>query len=358
MKTNKSKKMKNKGKRKAKAIVLFSGGLDSRLAVCMLKEQDIDVKALHFILPFGAGCCNDKMCNFRFSQKELVDLKIIDCTSGKNFQDYMKIVRNPKHGHGSGMNPCIDCRIFMLKKAKEIMKKEKADLIATGEVLNERPMSQYKSALELVEKEAGLKGMILRPLSAKLLPETAAEKNGLIDRNKLLAINGRSRKIQIELADKFKINYPSPAGGCLLCEKAFCQKLNDLIKHIDKTNKKGKITEKDIELLKTGRHFRFGEAKIIVGRNHQENLKLLSLNSSKYLIFEVPGVGSPITLLISNKPSHKDIEMAASLTARYSDSDKNAKIKVQFGKKAEKLEKSAMVNAASDKQIKELIITK
>jgi len=323
-----------KSKTRAKAIVLFSGGLDSRLAVCLLKEQGIEMKALHFKLPFGSGCCNDTMCNFRFSQKELLPLEIIDCTSGKSFQEYMEIVRKPKYGHGSALNPCIDCRIFMLKKAKELMKKENADFIVTGEVLNERPMSQHRSAMALVEGESGLKGKLLRPLSAKLLPETEAEKKGLVDRKKLLDIQGRSRKIQIELAKKFEITYPSPAGGCLLCEKEFCEKLSDILKQ-------RKISEKDIALLKIGRHFKLGKARIIVGRNQQENKQLLSLKSAKNLVFEVPKVGSPITLLISKKPSQKEIEAAALFTARYSDSDKNEGIRVQFGQK--KLDKSIKV---------------
>jgi tRNA U34 2-thiouridine synthase MnmA/TrmU len=336
--------------KKAKAIVLFSGGLDSRLAVCMLKEQGIDIKALHFKLPFGAGCCNDTMCNFRFSQKELLPLEIIDCTAGRLFQEFMEVVKNPKHGHGSGMNPCIDCRIFMLKIAKEVMEREKADFVATGEVLNERPMSQYKSALELAENESGLKGRILRPLSAKLLPKTEAEEKKLVDREKMLAINGRSRKIQIELAKKFNITYPTPAGGCLLCDKTFSKKLSDLIEHQKEVN------ERDIELLKIGRHFRFGNAKIIVGRNERENKRLLSLKSPKDLIFETQGIVGPITLLIGKKPSQKEIETAASLTARYSDAktEKNEGIKVQFGKKLQ--DGSITVKTASEEQINEIII--
>jgi len=339
-------------KRKAKALVLFSGGLDSRLVICILKEQGIDVHAVHFKLPFGAGCCTDTMCNFRFSQKELVNLRIIDCTKGKLFNEFMKLVIKPKHGHGSGMNPCIDCRIFLLKQAKQIMKKEKFDFIATGEVLNERPMSQYRRAMDLIDDETGLKGCLLRPLSAKLLPETVAEKKKLVDRNRLLEIQGRSRKVQIELAAKFGISYPSPGGGCLLCEKGYCQKLNDLIK-----NQK-KISEKDIELLRIGRHFRLDGHKSIVGRDHSENLKLLSLKSTKEWVFEVKGCGSPITILYNDKPNKKAIELAASITARYADCAKNKGIKVQFGKNYNNLDKSIIVKALSDDEVRHLLIAK
>jgi tRNA U34 2-thiouridine synthase MnmA/TrmU len=343
--------MKSK-KQKAKALVLFSGGLDSRLVICLLKEQGVDVQAIHFKLPFGAGCCTDTMCNFRFSQKELVNLRIIDCTKGKLFDEFMKIVIKPKHGHGSGMNPCIDCRIFLLKKAKEIMKREKFDFIATGEVLNERPMSQHRKAMDIVESETGLEGYLLRPLSAKLLPETIAEQKKLVDRSKLLSINGRSRKIQMSLAAKYGITYPSPGGGCLLCEKDYCQKLNDMLKNTKK------ITEKDIELLRIGRHFRYEKTKIIVGRNHNENLKLLSLKSSKNWIFEIKGCGSPITVLYTDNPNKQIIEIAASLTARYADCPKNERIKVQFGQNYDNLDKSIMVKAITDDALKYILIIK
>jgi len=160
------------------------------------------------------------------------------------------------------MNPCIDCRIFILKKAKEFADKKGIELIVTGEVLGERPMSQMKRAMNIIEKESGLKGRLLRPLSAKLLPETEAEKSGLVDREKFYDIQGRRRERQMILAKKFKISYPSPAGGCLLCEKLYCEKLKKIL---DKKN----LTYNDIQLLKIGRHFE--ASKIILGRNKKEN---------------------------------------------------------------------------------------
>jgi len=246
---------------KKKVIVMFSGGLDSRLAVKIMQEQGFDVVALFFKLPFGTGCCNES-CAFNFSQMQGVELKIFDCTRGKLLQEYLKIVRNPKYGRGAGMNPCIDCRIFILKKAKEFADKKGIELIVTGEVLGERPMSQMKRAMNIIEKESGLKGRLLRPLSTKLLPETEAEKSGLVDREKFYDIQGRRRERQMILAKKFKISYPSPAGGCLLCEKLYCEKLKKIL---DKKN----LTYNDIQLLKIGRHFE--ASKIILGRNKKEN---------------------------------------------------------------------------------------
>lgn len=329
--------------RKVKALALLSGGLDSRLAIKLMQEQNIKVIAVYFSLPFGTGCCMPD-CAFNFAQTQNVALKIIDCTKGKNFQEYIAIIRKPKHGYGSAMNPCIDCRIFMLKKAKQFMKKLKADFVVTGEVLDERPMSQTKKVLMLIENETSLKGELLRPLSAKLLPETFAEKQNLIDRNKLLAIRGRSRKKQIELAKKYNISYPSPAGGCLLCEQEFAKKLRDLFKH------KKKIKARDIELLKIGRHFRVNETKIIVGRNEQEN-KIIQNLANNNLIFEVKNFPSPITLL-EGKATKTTIKIAAALTLSYSDAHDEKQAQVNYGKR--KLNKYLRVSFLSQDEINKM----
>jgi len=218
------------------------------------------------------------------------------------------------------MNPCIDCRIYMLREAKRIAKEVGANFIVTGDVLGERPMSQHRKALELEEKEAGLERMILRPLSAKLLPETIPEREGWVDRSKLLDIKGKSRKPQIALAKKFGIpeDYPSPSGGCLLTYKEFASKVRDLFEH------KEKVSMREVRLLKIGRHFRFGSSKIIVGRNESENKLLLDLKNTEDYVFEVPGYGSPITILEGSK-SKEAIEVAAKLTARYSDAGAEGK---------------------------------
>jgi tRNA U34 2-thiouridine synthase MnmA/TrmU len=267
-------------------------------------QEQADVECINFILPFGSGCCNTH-CSLNFSQKESVKMNIVDCTSGKLLHEYLEIVRKPQYGRGSGMNMCIDCRIFLLKKAKEYADKNNIEIIATGEVLGERPMSQHKKALELAEREAELKGRLLRPLSAKLLEETEAEKKGVINRSKLFDIHGRGRKRQIELANKYKISYPSPGGGCLLCEPEFCKKLKPLLSK--------KLTELDVELIKIGRHFE--NSNIVLGKNEQENLRLEEIkNKFKSGILIVPEQPGP-SAFIKDK---KYLEQGKELIRKYS----------------------------------------
>ncbi len=294
--------------KKVKAIAMFSGGLDSILAVKMMLEQGIEVEALSFTSPFclceskEGGITSERAKNLGVPLRKIAIV-----------QDYLKIVRNPKHGYGRYMNPCIDCRIYMLKKAKEYAEAVGAQFIFTGEVLGERPMSQRKKALEIIEKEAGLAGKVVRPLSAKNFPETEAELKGLVDRTRLLDIRGRSRKKQMELAKQYGIDeYPCPSGGCLLTYKEYAAKVKDILRHEDK------IGLKEIAILKIGRHFRYGKNKIIVGRNEEENGQLLSLKGEADYYLEAIGCGSPITLLQGPKAASA-LRMAASITARYSD---------------------------------------
>jgi len=319
---------------KMKALAMFSGGLDSQLAVRLILDQRIKVEGITFSSPFFG---NKKAIE---GAKQLgIKLHLVELGEG-----YLKMVRKPRFGYGSGMNPCIDCKIFMLKKAKEYAKKIGAKFVFTGEVLDQRPMSQKYRALMLIAKEAGLEGKLLRPLSAKLLPETEVEQEGLVDRNRLLGIRGRSREVQMKLAKKFKLKYPSPAGGCLLCEKEFAVKLKDLFEN------KGKVSVREAKLLKMGRHFRFNENKIIVGRNMEENEGLLELKGKEDYYFEVPKVGSPITVLEGEK-KEESIKLAARLTARYSDNDKE-KVLVKYGK--EKLNKEIEVVQLSEEVMNEL----
>ena len=320
-----------------RALALLSDGLDSILAVKLMLDQGIDVVAINFITPFQIS---ERKWVHGISKKFKIPLKTV-----KLGEDYLKIIVKPKFRYGKHMNPCIDCRIFMLKKAKTYAKKINASFIVTGEVLGERPMTQTREALDIIEKETRLRGKILRPLSAKLLPKTEAEKKGWVDREKLLDIKGRSRKGQIELAKKYRLKkYPSPTGGCLLTYKEFADKVRDLIEH------KKKIMMKDIPFLKIGRHFRFGKNKIIVGRNEDENKQLLKFKDASDYYFEVPSYGSPITLLQGPK-TKKAVEKAAALTARYSDS-KEKKIVVKFGR--ERLDKSVTLSALSNEEIKRL----
>jgi len=326
---------------RVKALSLLSGGLDSILATELILNQGIDVEAVNFVSPFCL--CKKGGCGAVEAAKQLgVPLKVVSVGN-----EYLKMVRKPKHGYGRNMNPCIDCRIFMIKKAKKYAKEIGAAFIFTGEVLDERPMSQHFKAMRIVEEGSGLKGRLLRPLSARLLPETVIEKKGLVKRDKLLDIRGRSRKPQIKLAKEFNIaDYPCPAGGCLLTYKEFANKLRDLFRH------RKRCSMPDVALLKVGRHFRFGENKIIVGRNEAEN-KILTAKKMRYdYYFEVPDVGGPITVLQGLK-NKKAIQMAAALTAFYSDA-KSDKITVNFGRNS--LDKYITVPVPSRAEVESLRI--
>ncbi len=327
--------------KKPKAISMFSGGLDSILATKLMINQNIDVIALHFSNPFCF--CVEGLKGIKEVTKQLgVTLKEVDVGLG-----YLKMLQNPIYGYGKNLNPCIDCRIYILKKAKEMAKNLNVDFIFTGEVLNERPMSQHRQTMEIIEMETGLKNRILRPLSAKLFPQTDMEKKGIVDRSKLLAINGRSRKPQIKLAKKFGIaHYPSPAGGCLLTCKEYAKKLQDLFDH------KKRISIKDVELLKVGRHFRSKRNRIIVGRNENENKQLIVLKAKSDYYFEVPEIGSPITILKGPK-TKTSIKIAAKLTAFYSDA-KAKRIDVNFGK--EKMDKTTTIILPNLNEVNDLRI--
>jgi tRNA U34 2-thiouridine synthase MnmA/TrmU len=326
---------------KIKALALLSGGLDSILATELILKQDIDVVAINFVSPFCL--CKKGGCGAAEAANQLdVPLKVVNVGS-----EYLKMVRKPKHGYGRNMNPCIDCRIFIVKKAKKYAKEIGASFIFTGEVLDERPMSQHFRAMKMIEEESGLKGKILRPLSARLLPETVIEKKGLVNREKLLEIRGRSRKPQIKLAQEFNIkDYPCPAGGCLLTYKEYANKLRDLFKH------KKRCSMADVHLLKVGRHFRFGKNKIIVGRNEAENKILTAKKTVHDYYFEVPEIGGPITLLQGAKTKNA-IRRAAALTAFYSDA-KSDKVTVNFGRKSQ--DESIIVSVPSRAEVESLRI--
>ncbi len=225
----------------------------------------------------------------------------------------MEIVKKPKFGYGKNMNPCIDCRILMLKAAKDFMEKTEADFIISGEVLGQRPMSQRKNILYLIDKEAGVTDYVLRPLSAKLLKITIPEIKGIINREMLFDFRGRSRKPQMTLAKDFGLtDYPAPAGGCLLTEPHYAHRLKDLLTYQPDPDLD------DLSLLRIGRHFRFSPScKIIVGRNKIENEKIWSL-SAKGCLLKVEGYGSPTTLIVG-EITDETLKVAASLCARYSD---------------------------------------
>jgi len=326
---------------KPKAVALLSGGLDSTLAVKLMKEQGIDVHAIAIKTPFCDFDCGHG-CGFRVKEvAEKLDVKLETFYLG---DEYLSMLKNPKHGYGSGMNPCIDCREMMFKVAKDHMQRIDAKFIFTGEVLEQRPMSQNPRALKIIEQESGLEGEILRPLSAKQLPETKAEKAGLVNRDQLLSIKGRTRKTQIQLAKNFGItDYPNPAGGCLLTDPQFAKRVKDLLHYT------ANPTLNDTELLKVGRHFRLtSHTKLVVGRNQQENDIISSLALQDDLLIEVKEYVGPIALLRGGC-ENKIIELASSIVNRYSDVSMGEKciLTIKMGDNLEEI----TVSSITDEQL-------
>ena len=299
-----------------KAIALLSGGLDSTLAVKLVLEQGIEVEALNFVTPFcqcnRQGRCEALHVANRFG---------FPCQTITVTDEFFELIRHPKYGYGSGMNPCLDCRILMFSKARQRMAETGADFVFTGEVVGERPMSQRRDAMRIIERESGLDRRLLRPLCAKLLPPTIPEGEGLVDREKLLAISGRSRKPQMALAKEHGIDdYPCPAGGCLLTDPGFARRMRDLVQHSPS------FDLHDVNLLKVGRHFRLSPTvKAVVGRNQDENQRIVVLARFDDLLFEVQNWGSPVTLL-RGELSDEEISLAAAITVRYSDAPRSAAV--------------------------------
>ena len=306
-----------------RAVALYSGGLDSSLAILAVMKQGIEVKAVNFMNHFGCDISDRSSCSKDpFSAAEKFGFEVKLChLSGK----FVEIVKNPKFGHGKNMNPCMDCRILMLKEAKEFMEMTGAEFIITGEVLGQRPMSQRKDALDIIDRESGLKGHVLRPLSAKKLRPTLAEEKGTIDRGLLYYFSGRSRKPQMALAKEFGLtDYPLPAGGCLLTEPNYSNRLRELLMHDPDPSLL------DLNLLRVGRHFRLSfRCKVIVGRNKDENEALIKLSDNREILLKVLGVGSPIAL-VRGSSERESIRTAASICARYSDASEmeEAEVKV------------------------------
>jgi tRNA-uridine 2-sulfurtransferase len=283
---------------KKKCLVLFSGGLDSRVTAKFMEELGFEVHLCFVKLPFGSGCGSFEGME-EFSEKNDFNLNIVDATKGKLLREYIDIVKNPKYGVGTAINPCKDCKIFIFIQGKKLAEKIGADLIATGEVLGQRPMSQMKKALKFDEEKAGLVGKILRPLSAKLLPETVYEKEGIVQREKLLGIHGRRRERQMKLAKKYGIDYPTPAGGCLLCEELYAKKLKSLLNY----NKEPSIDE--IKLLRKGRMFK-DNGLIFVGKNEKENEDLEKLaDKLNWNIFKKERIPGPT--IVYDKKEDSDL---------------------------------------------------
>jgi tRNA-specific 2-thiouridylase len=289
-----------------RAVALFSGGLDSTLAILVVLRRGVSVKAVKFQTPFDCSASKDPT-----SVAERFGFAIEIRNLGEKFID---VVRNPEHGYGKNMNPCIDCRIMMLREARAFLDSSEADFIITGEVLGQRPMSQRKDMLYHIDRKAGVTNSVVRPLSAKLLKVTDAEVKGMLSKEMLYGFSGRSRKPQIGLAEEFGLtDYPSPAGGCLLTEPNYACRLKDLMTFAPS------LSLRDIDLLRTGRHFRYSPlCKIIIGRDRTENETIESLATDKDVLLKADGCASPLTL-VSGDIDQGALEVAASLCARYSD---------------------------------------
>lgn len=291
-------------KTKARCLVLLSGGLDSTLAICVLKEQGVEVTALCFVSPFF----DDRKVR-QAAEKIGVALLAEDFS-----ESILGLLRGPKHGFGSGLNPCIDCHTAMLCRAGEIMQRDGYDFIATGEVLDQRPMSQRRKSLDLVASESGWADRIVRPLCARLLPVTAPEREGLLDRNRLLALSGRNRKPQFALAERYGItDYPTPAGGCRLTEPNYVARLRELIAHEGLDDRRG------IARLRLGRHFRLASGtRIIIGRNADDNAAIdADAQPGEFVIRSDAGPGP--SGLVPSGAAPGDLEVAAGFVVRYCD---------------------------------------
>ena len=300
---------------KKKGLALLSGGLDSTLAVKMMVDQGVEMEAVHFTTPF----CNCDKCSVDQVGEEF-NVPVHHLFMG---QDFLDLIADPPHGYGSQMNICIDCRINMLQKAKELGDEIGAEFFVTGEVLGQRPFSQRRNAMALIEAKAGLKGKILRPLSAKLMEPTEAEEEGVVDRESLYSITGRRRIPQMELAEELGVyDYPCPSGGCLLTDPQFAKKLRDHLAH-------EKPELEDMIFLRMGRHFRLGGVKVIVGRNEKENNILSALAEKRgFPRLEVVGHMGPITVVMGGTDD-ETMEKVAAITVRYSDAPRDEVVDVE-----------------------------
>lgn len=289
-----------------KGLGLCSGGLDSILSALLLQQQGICVTWICFETPFFSSESAKKASGM--TDIPLITLDITEV--------YMKMMENPRAGFGKNMNPCMDCHALMFSKAGEVLKEQGFHFLFSGEVLGQRPKSQNKNSLRYVEKNSGFDGQLLRPLSAKLLPETLVEQQGLVDRTKLMDISGRSRKIQMQMAREFGIkDYPAPAGGCLLTDQVFSVRLKDLMNHHTD------ICHGDLHILKFGRHFRLDPGtKVIVGRSEKDNNSLLNHADRARDILMKPAKNPGPDVVLTGRLTRENIQTAAMICASYTKS--------------------------------------
>lgn len=337
---------------RVKAIGIISGGLDSALAVALVKRQGIDILGLHFYNGFSPNGIKAEVAGEEALQAFIegkkatltaslgIPVEVVDITEG-----YLDLLVSPDHGYGSQVNPCIDCRIDMLRKASERMRSEGAQFVFTGEVLGQRPMSQHRGAMNTVEQGSGLKGRLLRPLSARLLPETIPEEEGLVDRSMLLDIQGRSRRRQMALAEELGITgYSQPAGGCTLTDENYGRKFREMLEHEGASS----LTRPLAVLLAIGRHFRFESgSRLVVGRHETENQYIERSFEGEWLLEPVDCPG-PTTLLLG-EPAKGDLERAAAFTARYSDGKNEETVRIRVVRGDD--EKLFDIEPASDEEL-------
>ncbi len=300
---------------KARCLSLLSGGLDSMLAICVLREQGAHVEAVVFSSPFFEPTSAQR------AARDLdVPLHIVDFT-----EDILGLVEAPPHGFGGHMNPCIDCHAQMIKRAGALMSAWGFDCVCTGEVLGQRPMSQSKQSLGVVTRESGMNDFLVRPLCAKLLEPSRPEREGIVDRERLLGLSGRSRKPQLELAAKYGLrDYPTPAGGCLLTDEGFCRRLGDLKAH------EGMHNARALRLLRMGRHMRLpGGAKCIIGRNRADNDALKQAATEADVVLHTVSVPGPTVLIPCGARDPSDIAHAARVCAAYGDHSQTASVSVR-----------------------------
>jgi tRNA U34 2-thiouridine synthase MnmA/TrmU len=314
--------------RLGRAVGLISGGLDSVLAAKVIKLQGIDVMGITFVTPFVHPQVEKLAHNIG------IKINVIDISL-----EYLDLIKNPYFGFGKNFNPCIDCHIFMLKKAKQFMLKQAMDFVITGEVLGQRPMSQNKSALRRIESQSGLEGLLLRPLSARLLSSTIPEQKGWVKRDELFDFSGRSRKPQLELTRQLGLEgFSQPAGGCLLTDPGFSRRLKDLMTY------QREFSLDDVNLLKLGRHFRLSDnAKLVLGRNQVENQRLVNfLRAGDFLLqpIDIPG---PTGILKSGINSQDLLNLSAGILANFCDKgNSQPNIAVQNGKGREVIDYTSL----------------
>ena len=288
-------------------VALMSGGLDSALAVRLMQDQGIGVTGINFTGGYCPPPLSGPSAAEVVSQALGIELARLPIDDG-----FIELVKAPRYGHGRNLNPCIDCHILMVRRAWEWGRSCGARFVITGEVLGPRPMSQRKQGLELVAKRSGAEGHLLRPLSARLLAPTLPEQEGLVDRERLLDIQGRSRKRQFELAARYRLEgFANPAGGCLLTDAGFAGRLREALA-------RGEDSVATVELLRFGRHFRLPSgARLVVGRNEPENNALLRLRPDKAAVVDASALPGPLGLLVPDREEER--ALAAGICARYSD---------------------------------------